>query len=587
MCLLDDPMKDVIADNISVINTDKVVISMNEALEIIKPVTDKYPDRWVSISKDIVPPKSLILYSPYGVIFDGEDPSTIISPDYASWVAVIGPDARLNGPQEQLHLFIDAKSGKWTDITLFGQAILEWDSSRDIIIDNREDTSKLSQKEFQSAPGESPSKWAVLLSGGVDSSHNYDRYWNDCQYAYITLTQRLGYPTNHIFCLMSDGIDTYADRRIGPNSYDNSPVDFDNDGHIDIQYPATKSSLTSVFNYLSSVVTAGDELLFFVTDHGGSDGIIYLWDNQSLSKNELFTELNKIPDSVTVDVVMGQCYSGAYVSGYGSYRKNRTIVTATRYDELSEGNAAFGGYDYFLKYWTDAINNINPNTSGSHSNGDGHLSSFEVYHYAKTNPKATTGHETPQYISDSDLFFWGHDLEGNHFLPYITGGDMVSTVSCTTQYQLNGLPSNLTPSWSGSTYLNVVSSTSSSATIAGRTMPSSQYVSLDESLAAVFTDLGKSFTVEKNGISVWQPGAYIGNNLIVGNGTYYFLVHYPTYGTYPGTYGYQWLCSSPQWQIASQNGASVYIPNRYGQAELSVYFYDPFGNIIYVSDQVN
>lgn len=584
---LGDYTNDMNADNDPEIISGKVIISKEEVLEIIKPVIDKYPDRWVNISKNIVPAKSHIQYCPYGVVFDGEEPSKIVSPDYDAWVAVIGPDARLNGPQEQLHLFINAISGKWTETTLWGQAILDWDTSGDVIIDTGEDIAHLVTKKLQVSPSSNPTKWAVLLSGGVDREHNFDRYWNDCQYAYVTLTQTLGYPINHIFCLMSDGVDTYADRRIGINLYDNSPVDFDNDGFIDVQYPATKSSITSVFNYLSSVVSAGDELLLFVTDHGGPNGEIYLWNNQSLSPSELYTELNKIPDSVTVDVVMGQCFSGVYASGYN--RRNRTIVTATRDDEPSAANTVFGGYDYFLKYWTDAINNINPNVSGSHSNGDGYLSSFEVYHYAWTNPRAASGLETPQYISDSDLFFWGHDLEGNHFVPYISGVDMVSTVSSTSQFQLYDLPSGLSPTWLTSDYLNIISGNASSATVSGRNMPSSQYVSLHESLSAAFTDLGKNFTIKKNDISVWQPGAYIGNNLIVGNGNYYYLVHYPTYGTYPGTYGYQWSCTSPQWQITSQNGASAFISHApgSGSTELSVYFYDPFGNIIYVSDQVN
>lgn len=81
--------------------------------------------------------------------------------------------------------------------------------------------------------------------------------------------------------------------------------------------------------------------------------------------------------------------------------------------------------------------------------------------------------------------------------------------------------------------------------------------------------------------SVWKPGAYSGNG-------YYYLVHYPTYGTYPGTSGYMWEVANSSWSITQQDGAAVriYCNPSSTYADLSVMFTDPYSHIIYITDRV-
>lgn len=252
-------------------------ISKDDVLKIIEPTSSKYPDRLVDISENIIPAQTVISYNAFGVQTTEDPATTIISPNYDSWLAVIGPDFTINGPQKQLHIFVNTETGEYFEILLDGRAVVEWDDSKNVYDDSNSDYTKLSSKTFPSSPSRTSSKWAVILSGGVDITNNYERYWNDCQYAYIALTQQLNYPSNHILCLVADGQNPNPDRRTGAYTYDSSPIDLDNDGYIDIGYAATKSSLSSVFNFLGSIVSPGDEVLVFITDHGGPEGLIYLW----------------------------------------------------------------------------------------------------------------------------------------------------------------------------------------------------------------------------------------------------------------------------------------------------------------------
>ncbi|MCQ2172562.1 MAG: C13 family peptidase [Bacteroidales bacterium] len=564
--------------------SDTSYLSKIDALEIVEPVIRKYPDRWVDISQDLIMPNTTIEYNAYGIKFgDAVAPSTK-SPEYESWLIVIGPDVTLNGGQKQLHIFVNALSGEFVETWLDGCAIMNWDTSRNAYIDNGVDNSRLMPKELQRSPSPTPSRWAVIISGGVSKSSNYARYWNDCQYIYNTLTQELNYPSNHIFCLVSDGTDPAEDRRTGLGSYDSSPLDFDNDGYYDIGYSATKANISVVFNYLRGVVSSGDEVFVFVTDHGEPGGVLNLWNNETMSPSEFNAELCKLGSAVLIDVVMGQCYSGAFIP-YLSGR-NRTISTAVNDSQQSSGSS-INGFDYFLRYWTDAIYNINPAIVNNHSNGDGYRSIFEQFHYAEAYTLSATTSESPMLSGTPSILPWGHDILGQQFLPNIQGNDNVS-INTPTNYSINGLPTTISPTWTCSNNLYIVSNSDHSASIRGNNIPFSQFVSVGASVSATFIDLGKSWIITKDISYVWKPGMYVGYNHIVGNNGAYILHNCPENAIFPNTYGYQWTSSNPARPIVSQNGASVYLLQNQGAGPttLSVSFYDPFGCLIYVSDQI-
>ena len=558
-----------------------VSVSKEEALKIIEPVTSKYADRWVDISKYVIPANSRIEYSPFGNMAEESKRVAVSSPDFDAWLAVIGPDVSINGSQSLIHIFVNANTGAYSVTQLDGKAIVEWDTSRYVYINDNTLRSSLRIKERPNTRSSEPTQWAVIISGGISPECNYSRYWNDCKYIYTTLTQKLDYPANHIFCLISDGIDPAYDRRTGSSTFDSSPIDFDNDGERDVDYSAIKHDISAVFSYLGSVVSDNDEVLVFITDHGDKEGIICLWNNETLTPSELDAELDKLGTKVNIDVVMGQCYSGAAIPALRA--DNRTIVTACNASQVSYG---IDSYDYFLKYWTDGLNNINPDIVGQFSNGDGYISAYELFLKANSNPKALSNIETPQCSSSSMLVVWGHDLCGNMFIPYITGVEHLSNNYSDDCY-LHNLPSSITPSWTCDNDLRIISSNSSSAKVAGN-LPSTKYVSLDASVYVNFNDLGRTWTVSTSIPFTWRPGPFIGQGHIVGSNGYYFLAHYPLVGIYPGTSGYQWSSENQSCTITEQNGMTVraFVNPSYSYGELSVIFTDPFNEMIYVSDQI-
>lgn len=576
------------ADTTSLNATDTIKISKWDALEIVEPITSKYPDRWVNVSNEVVPAGTMIEYSTYGVPETKESAVYFKSPDFNSWLLVVGPDMAINGRQQQLHLFVDIKSGEVESKLIEGQAVAIWDTSRDVYLENDSRTT-LMVKGTPNPTRTSPNKWAVIISGGIDMYNNYFRFWNDCKLAYTTLTQYLDYPSNHIFCLVSDGTNPAEDRRIGNGQYDSSPLDFDNDGYADINYSATKSNISTVFTTLGNLVSDGDEVVLFVADHGdrnNNTSYICLWGEEKMSPTELLCEILKLGTGVSLDIVMGQCYSGGFIPTLVG--ESTTIVTSAGASETSAGSPFVGTdeYDYFLEHWMKAIRNINPAISGTNSNGDGYLSSLEIFKYAKDrtlNESLVTG--TPLINSNGpDVFSWGHDLEGNNFVPIITGPDYVS-VNNNSLYTLSGLPTSYSRTWSNSSDLYRVSSNTNTITVRGNITSSSQFVSLGANVTARFSDLGENIDITKKIISVWKPGQYLyGGHISGGNGVYSI----GGYG-WDGTYGFNWESGNDAWQITGQNDNIVYVSEGYtpDPVPLMVSFFDPLGEMVFVLDQVH
>lgn len=578
------------ADTLSYNKDNTIKISKWDALKIVEPITSKYPDRWVDVSNNVIRAGTKIEYSTYGVKEAEEYATYFNSPSFDSWLLVVGANLAINGRQTRLHLFVNIETGEVVEEWVNGMAVIDWDTSRDIYIRSEGGTS-LREKPRPSPSRTAPNKWAVIISGGINKNENHMRFWNDCREAYTTLTQYLSYPANQIYCLISDGTDSGDDRRIGANSFDSSPLDFDGDGCVDINYSATKSNISTVFDNLGNLVTDGDEVLLFVADHGdriNNTSYICLWGNEKMSPSELLSEILKLGTGVSVDIVMGQCYSGGFTSLIRG--ANNTIITSAGATETSIGCPFFGVsvYDYFLYYWTEAIHNIDPSVSNNYySNGDGYLSSFEIFKYAKAHTMADSNvfNETPQINNNGpDAFSWGHDLIGNNFVPYITGADYVScNNNCV--YTLSGLPSSYSRSWVISSDLTNITSNNNSITVKGNITSSSQFVSLDDYVIARFSDLGETIDVTKEIVSVWKPGQYLYCNHISGGAGVYYIGGY----RWNGTYGFVWESGNDAWQITGQNDNIVYVSEGYtlDPVPLMVSFYNPLGEMIFVLDEVH
>lgn len=546
-------------------------ISKEEALKIVEPITSKYSDRWVDISDEIIPAGTRIAYNTMGHQLDIDDLSYCLSPDFDSWLLVIDNDASITGSHRHIHFFVNVMTGEYLTVELEGRAIIEWDTARNICIYPETISGFDGKKSNQRLPERSygVTQWAVIISGGCDSLSNKSRYYNDCVNIYSKLTQVLGYPKGNIFCLMADGTNPALDQRIGPNTYISSDPDLDNDGTDDIQYEANRTNIASVFNSLSLLVSPGDEVLVFMTDHGTSYGNFCLWGSETLSPSQLNTELNKLGTSVLIDVVMGQCYSGAFISPLSA--SNRTIATSCTSTEVAW---ALGyQYNYFLHYWTEQIVN-------SATGGDRYVAPSELYESAY-NSVVSSHDQHPQFSSIPTDFGTTHSIAGE-IIPYITGSDILST-NRNSLYSIVNYPNATSVTWSTDSEASIVSHTDSTAVVKGNITSPGRFC---EPGAFVHADLvvdGVSHRISKKITSVWKPGQFLNGNNIWGSNGNYQIRHLG------GEYGYVWQSDNPAWQITGYNDfmASIFEGNTNNPVNLIVYFYDPLGEMIVVIEQVH
>ena len=577
-CSYDSGLPDSL-DTVSTKSSDlTILIDKKEALSLASPITDSYPGQWVEISETPILANTILEYSDYGAPVDGEEAETISSPSFDAWLLVVDPDYSIDGIQNQLHIFVDVNNGTIEKCWIKGRVIMSWDESRNEYIETaNEVNTKAIESQQDRIASSYDNKWAVIISGGYNMSNNYMRYWNDCQSIYLTLTQSLGYQKDQIYCIVSDGTSSGIDRRIGLSLYDSSPLDFDGDGNNDIQYAATKANISSVFTNLASSVSSGDEVLVFMTDHGGSGsgGQFYLWEGQTLTGSELRTELSKLGSDIMVDVVMGQCYSGTF--------KNFVNCTFETFScSCSSGQEAettgITGYNYYLHYWTEALT-----TASVDTDNDGKKSIIELSAYAKTKTVAAVSNQTPQYQSTPEVFGFGHDILGNDQVPRLTGPDYISNNENST-YILTNVPSSSLSSvyWAPGYYTTIASSNNTSITVHGN-LPSNMYVFPASSITATFTYNGVNYPVVKHITSIWRPGLYSGYGYITGgNGTYMIT-------QYPEAYGYYWWTDNQAWTILSQGSFQVLVNEgtTYDPVNLSCGFRDPLGGTIIITDTVH
>ena len=545
-------------------------ISKEEALKIAEPVTGKYPDRWVDISNEIIPAGTRIAFNMMGHQLDIDDRSYCQSPNYDSWLLVIDNDVSVSGREQLIHIFVDVESGVYSTMELEGRAIVEWDTSRNNRIPSGNDNGIKGAKK-QRLPERSGgiTRWAVIISGGCDSLNNKSRYYYDCVNIYSKLTQVLGYPKGNIFCLMADGTDPALDQRIGPNTYISSDPDLDGDGTNDIQYAANKNNVATVFSNLSLLVNPGDEVLVFMTDHGTPSGNFCLWESETLSPSELNIELDKLGSSVMIDIVMGQCFSGAFVSPLSA--TNRTIAASC----LSTESAWAIEYEYnlFLHYWTEYISSAN-------TGGDGYVSPRELFTSAVVAILHLSS-QHPQYSSTPTVFGETHSIAGE-LIPYISGSDYLST-DINSLYSIVNYPNSTSVTWSVGHNVSLLSYTDSTAVVKGSITFPERFCEETTSVNATIVVDGKTHSLGKAIASVWKPGmCFDGNNIWGSNGSYQ-VRHLG------GEYGYEWAVDNSAWQITGYNDYSVNVIENYtsGPVYLYVGFYDPLGEMILVRDRVH
>lgn len=581
------------------LSKDGVSVSMDVIQPIINHISSG--ERIWLVAKKSIPANTVLKYSPYGFYDpDDEDCGTVQSPDFEAWlINFSGNVRRINPTEGELCVFVNVSTGEYKTAPINGQICdIEWDDSTYKIADdspvigNSEDIGETAtiSKEARAAVA---NHYAVIISGGIDRNHNLYQYWNDCQYIYKRLTQSLGYDKSHIYCLVSDGNNPGEDMLViyddhisfdGHYSnavicdWENSPVDFDDDGVADYKYAATKQNISWVFNQLKSEAASIDHLLVFVTGTGARGGKICLWKNQQMTIGEFDTELRKLPN-VKMDIVMGQDYSGEFISLCGP--KNRTVATACSASEKSYGYALCTN-TCFLYQWTNALDPMMSIIVDE--NIDNMVSLQEVFDYAKAyDPAAIDNEEHPQFASAPNYYGSLHDLERTYYEPIITGSDNLQSGKQYT-YTISGLPPSVTVNWVGLGEISLSSPTNTSVKVRS-TLPSNEYVSsYPAGVMAEFTYSGTELWASKEIQSIWNYGYYFNQDYIkyVGPGRY-------TVYTGFGATGYQWVCSNPYFTIWPPQGSrevEVSGPYTGEPVILWVTFQNPFGEGITVGQEI-
>lgn len=367
------------------------------------------------------------------------------TPDFISWFFFVDDDPYTNWEHPCRYIFVNAENGTFivrnnTRPPLFDDmSNIVW-----TIIGNGDitNTYKSSNRTITSLPANSATNdYAVIINGGSCLNINYERFWHDCSALYSTLVNDYGYIKSHIYVLMSDGTDPADDTKgLAGNTF-SQPLDLDFDGTNDIQYAATKQNITTVFNTLQTQMTGYDNLLIFVTDHGGYDSLnnnsyLCLWDGEEMTPAEFALEVNKI-NSRKINICLNQCYSGGFISSLQA--SNRVITTACTFNQMSKATSN-GLYDEFPFHWISALAGRTPYgvTVNADSNSDGIVSTKEAFDYASYHDAALAT-ETPQYSSTPSLF--GQYLSVNstsNFLGRYNNGTSIQDTNASYPIYING-----------------------------------------------------------------------------------------------------------------------------------------------------
>lgn len=200
--------------------------------------------------------------------------------------------------------------------------------------------------------------FAIILNGGCNKNMNNSRYWNDCSFIYQVLRNHYGIPKENIYPLIADGNDPAEDMLIGKDTYASSPTDLDDDGVADIYGASSATSVHGAVNKIMEKARPGDQVFFYVTDHGGSDGnkvsYILMWNEEKLYDYELARTFAQLIDrGIYVNMVLGQCYSGGFIDNFEG--KTCVIATACPWNRES-WFLNHGLFDIFLYHWTCSVN---------------------------------------------------------------------------------------------------------------------------------------------------------------------------------------------------------------------------------------
>lgn len=155
--------------------------------------------------------------------------SKIISPDYEAWTYFLDEEPFTNWSHDCRYIFVNKENGK---LTVQKEKFPPSDMNKWSIITELPKIPKGKKFDFNTTikstlkSGLTPSNcYAVIISGGIDRTRNWERYWNDCSAIYSTLVNVYDYLDDHIYVLISDGTNPADDMQLNDFTFQSSPLD--------------------------------------------------------------------------------------------------------------------------------------------------------------------------------------------------------------------------------------------------------------------------------------------------------------------------------------------------------------------------
>ena len=433
-------------------------VSKDQAIKLCKEYIDA-ADAAVVLD-DIMPPNTELNYYWY----------TLVSPNYSSWVIMTTPNVYLDGVRIHWVIFVNVETG---ELEIIKDSIINLDNFKYTLLKTIKTSSSIRNTSSRhnnliSTKTSNTSglcNYAVIISGGFEAKQNYVRYYNNCNFLYNTLISEYNISKSNIKLLFANGSSNSLNMNTATYDhpqYADYPLDFDGDGLCDIDYSATSSNLYSVFASLSNTLTEGDNLFIFVTDHGDrlyDTSYICLW-GENISSYSFASLVDMIPSSVKIQILLGQCYSGGFVSDLSA--NNRVIATAC---SAYEGALATSDYSTFLKEFTSALAEQTPTGSSVQSDVDGFygVSFKEAYDWAYgRRPEGNT----PQYNSTPSDFGDTYNIIGEDVVPPVLSGPDYMLYPSSGNFMVTGRHSDDSAvSWTCTGYQHAVSTSDSTATM--------------------------------------------------------------------------------------------------------------------------
>ena len=189
---------------------------------------------------------------------------------------------------------------------------------------------------------------------------------------------------------------------------------------VKLDGPATPHALTNLFSDLTREFTdAPKPLLLYFTGHGGAgdhsyDNNVYsLWGDRTFSVRQMAQQMARLPEKVSVTLVMVQCHSGGFANlqfegglpdgkpiardfaGFFASEPNRLAAGCTAETDEAEYHD-FTSYFFAALTGRDRIGRI---VTGADYNGDGRVGMDEAFCYTLANDRSI---DTP--VCTSDIF---------------------------------------------------------------------------------------------------------------------------------------------------------------------------------------